>query len=107
MILNWIIIGVFVMIALFFLQMEHHTRKLKALVFAILGLALYFSLLGMMSSNEVNIDSPKGIVNAVYTYFGWIGETSTRLWDIGKDTTSMVGHAIKLNVTDEGVRPRR
>ena len=99
MIINWIIIGVFVMIALFFLQMEHHTRKLKALVFAILGLALYFSLIGLLNSTEVSINSPKGIINAVYTYFGWIGETGAKLWDIGKDTTSLVGHAVKVNVT--------
>ena len=105
--LNWIIIGVFILIGTIVLQLEHHTRKFKAVIFAILGLVLYFSLVGMMSSNEVSIDSPSGIINAVYTYFGWIGETGTKLWDIGKDTTSLVGNAIKLNVTDEGVQPRR
>ena len=105
--LNWIIIGVFILIGTVVLQLEHHTRKFKAVIFAILGLAIYFSLVGMLSSNDVSIDSPRGIVNAVYTYFGWIGETSARLWDIGKDTTYLVGNAIKLNVTNSGIQSMR
>lgn len=99
MIINWIVIGVFIIIGLIVLQLEHHSRRIKALVFAVIGLVLYFSLVGILSSGEVSIDSPRGIINAVYTYFGWIGETGSKLWDIGTDTASLVGNAVKVNAT--------
>jgi len=104
MIINWVIIGIFVVIGLFVLKMEHHSRKIKVLLIAIIGFSLYFSVVGMMSSEKVDITSPRGIINAVYIYFGWIGETTTNLWNIGTDTVSLVGNAIKLNDTDSGGR---
>ena len=101
MLIKWIIIGVFIILGLFFLKMEHHTRKIKALILVLLGFIIYFSLVGMLNSNDVDVSSPKGIVGAVYTYFGWIGETGAKLFDIGKDTVSLVGNAVKLNNSDE------
>ena len=86
--------------------MEHHSRKIKVLVIAIIGFTLYFSIVGMMSSEKVDIASPRGIVNAIYIYFGWVGETAATLWDIGSDTVTLVGNAIKLNITEEE-KPRR
>ena len=106
MVINWIIISIFVVIGLFLLKMEHHSRKIKVLVIAIIGFTLYFSIVGMMSSEKVDIASPRGIVNAIYIYFGWVGETAATLWDIGSDTVTLVGNAIKLNITEEE-KPRR
>lgn len=100
MIINWIIIGVFVIIGSFFLKMEHHSRKIKALIIMIVGLTLYFSIVGMLTSERIDTTSPRGVVNAVYIYFGWVGQTASNLWDIGTDTVSLVGNAIKLNDTD-------
>ena len=99
MIINWIIIGIFVIVGLFLLKMEHHSRKIKVLLIILIGFTLYFSIVGMMSSEKVDITSPRGISNAVYIYFGWIGQTATSLWDIGTDTVTLVGNAIKLNDT--------
>jgi hypothetical protein len=101
--ISWVIIGVFVIIALIILQFEHHSRKIKFLIFAILGIALYFSLVSVINSNEADLGSPRGIISTIYSYFGWIGETGAKLWDIGKETTMMVGNVIKLNITEEGV----
>ena len=101
MIANWIIIGVFVVIGLIFLKMEHHTRKIKVIVIVIIGFILYFSIAGIFMSEQVDITSPRGIINAVYVYFGWIGQTATSLWNIGTDTVSLVGNVIKLNNTGE------
>ena len=105
MIVQWIIIGVFVLIGLWFLKMEHHTRKVKIITIALIGLVIYFSMVGIFTSEQVNLTSPRGVVNAVYVYFGWIGQTMSNLWDVGTDTVSMVGNAIKVNNTE--ARPRR
>ena len=100
MIIKWIILGVFIILGLFFLKMEHHTRKLKVAIIAILGFIIYFSLMGLLNSDDVDISSPRGIVNTIYSYFGWVGETGARLVDIGKDTVTLVGNAVKMNSTE-------
>ena len=100
MVINWIIIAVFVIIGLFLLKMEHHSRKVKVLIIVLIGFTLYFSIAGMLTSERVDLTSPRGIVNAVYVYFGWIGQTTANLWDIGTDTVALVGNAIKLNDSD-------
>ena len=100
MVINWIIVGIFVIIGLFLLKMEHHSRKIKVLIIVLIGFTLYFSIAGMFTSEQVDFTSPRGIVNAVYVYFGWIGQTTANLWDIGTDTVALVGNAIKLNDSD-------
>ena len=105
MIVQWIVIGVFILIGLWYLKMEHHGRKVKVVVIAIIGLVIYFSMVGIFTSEQVSLDSPRGVVNAVYVYFGWIGQTATSLWDIGANTVSLVGNAIKIDKEDE--EPKR
>ena len=58
---------------------------------------VYFSMMGIFSSEKVDLTSPRGVVNAVYVYFGWMGQTVTSLWDIGADTVRTVGNSIKIN----------
>ena len=109
MIVEWIAVAVIVAIGLFFMQMEHHVRKYKVIAVALIGLLIYFSVIGIFSSGEVDFASPKSIINGVYLYVGWMGQTASSLWEIGKDTSHMVGNAIKVNVnsTEEEERPRR
>jgi disulfide bond formation protein DsbB len=95
--IQWIVIAVIVILALFFLRMEHHTRKLKLIVLALLVFFLYLSLMSVMKSDQVDINSPKGVMNAVYVYFGWLGRTIGNLFEIGVDTARMVGNAVKIN----------
>lgn len=95
----WVAIGLMVFIGLFLIKMEHHARKIKVIVILLIGLLLYFSIMGIFSSEKVELTSPRGIVNAVYVYFGWIGTTIGNLWDIGANTVHTVGNAIKLNST--------
>jgi multisubunit Na+/H+ antiporter MnhC subunit len=95
----WVAIGLLVFIGLFLIKMEHHARKVKVLVIVMIGLLLYFSIVSIFSSEKVDLTSPKGIVHAVYVYFGWVGTTVAKLWDIGADTVHTVGNAIKLNAT--------
>ena len=53
----------------------------------------------MFASEKIDLTSPRGIANASYVYFGWIGRTATNLWDVGKETTGMIGNAIRFNET--------
>jgi len=97
--LNIIIIVVFVLLGLIFLRLEHHGRKIKLIVLVLIGLLLYFSIANLFTSEQTDLSSPKGIMRAVYIYFGWLGQTASKLWDVGKDTVTAVGNAIKFNMT--------
>jgi hypothetical protein len=106
MIIQWIIIGMFVLIGLWLLKMEHHTKKIKIGLVILVALVIYFSMVGMLSSEKLDLTSPRGVVNAVYVYFGWIGQTAGNLWDIGVDTTHLVGNAIKIDKNEDD-EPKR
>ena len=105
MIIEWIIIGVFVLIGLWAIKMEHHTRKVKIVAIVLVGLLIYFSMVGIFTSEKVDLTSPRGVVGAVYIYFGWLGQVASGLWDIGTDTVLLVGNAVKINNSDD--EPRR
>lgn len=107
MIIQWVIIAVFILVGLWYFKLEHHTRKVKVVIAVIIGAMIYFSMMSIFTSEQVDITSPRGIVNAVYIYFGWIGQTATSLWDIGVDTTHMVGNAIKVDKIEEDKEQRR
>ena len=99
--ITWIAIGVLVIVGIFLLKIEHHTRKYKVFGMILIGLIIYFSVIGIFSSGQIDITSPSGIINGVYLYIGWIGQTASSLWDIGANTVYMVGDAIKSNVTEK------
>jgi len=98
--IQWIIIGVFILIGLWYLKVEHHARKIKIIILVAIGVLIYFSIMGIFSSEKVDLTSPRGVINSVYIYFGWIGQTTSNLWDIGINTVDLVGNAIKVNNTD-------
>ena len=106
MIVEWIAVIIIAAIAIFFLQLEHHAKKYKIILIALIGLAIYFSILGVFSSEDIDFKSPKSIASGIYLYAGWMGETASNLWDIGGNTVSLVGNAIKVNNTEQE-RPRR
>ncbi|MBU2577085.1 MAG: hypothetical protein KKF50_05185 [Nanoarchaeota archaeon] len=101
MVIQWIVLGVLIILGLWYLKMEHHTRRVKIIVIVIIGILIYFSMVGIFSSEKVNLTSPRGVVNGVYVYFGWIGQTASNLWDVGTDTVRTVGNAIKINNNSE------
>ena len=106
MIIQAIIILTFIVIGLLVLKAEHQTRKVRIIALVIIGFLLYFSIVSLFTSQDVDITSPRGIVRATYLYFGWIGQSASNLWDIGVDTAHLVGNAIKFNNT-EPEEPRR
>ena len=102
-----IIIGVFIALALAYFKFEHHGRKVKAIIIIFICALIYFSITGVLSSDQVDLTSPKGIIQGVYIYTGWMGQTISSLWNIGTDTVTTVGNAIKLNDTKKEKNPRR
>ncbi len=100
-----IIIIVFIALAFAYFKLEHNGRKIKALILVIICALIYFSINGILSSNNVDLTSPKGIIQGVYFYFGWAGQTISNLWNVGTDTVITVGNAIKINSSDD--EPRR
>ncbi|MEK0341929.1 MAG: hypothetical protein QQN40_07515, partial [Nitrosopumilus sp.] len=94
-------------IGFWYVKMEHHTRRAKIVVLVIIVALLYFSMIGIFNSEKVDLTSPRGIVNGMYVYFGWMGQTVSGLWDIGADTVRTVGNAIKINDDSNEDTPRR
>ena len=90
-------IGIFLVIGLLFLKAEHQTRRVKVIVVVVIGFLLYFSIVGVFSSGDVDLGSPRGVTNAIYVYFGWIGHAASGLWDAGVETVHMVGNAVKMD----------
>lgn len=101
MILSVIIILILVFFAFMFLKLDHHAKRIKLIVLVLVILLLYFSLRGVFTSKEVDLNSPRGIMNGIYVYCGWLGQTMWNLWDVGKDTMRTVGNAIKVNSTEQ------
>jgi len=99
MIIQTIVILMFLIVGFIFLKAEHQTRKVKIIVIVVFGFLLYFSIVSLFTSEEVDITSPRGIAQATYLYFGWIGRATLNLWDIGTNTIQLAGNAIKFNNT--------
>ena len=106
MIAQWIAVAVLIFLGFAYLKLEHHGNKIRIAIILIVGAILYFSIIGHFNTQEIDITSPRGTVNSVYLYFGWIRSTASSLWDIGVDTTHMVGNAIKINDTEETKKTR-
>jgi hypothetical protein len=94
MVINWIIIGVLILLGLWLIK-SRCTRKIKILVLIILGLLLYTSVVNLFTPQKISLNSPQGIFNAIYVYFGWVGQTLGKLFEVGGDAVRMVGNAIK------------
>ena len=101
MVIEWIVFAIFIFIGLPYLKFEHHSRKIKIAIILLLGFMLYFSIVNHFGSNKVDMNSPRGIINGIYLYVGWVGQTASNLWNIGTDTVTLVGNAIKFNETEE------
>ncbi len=97
----WIIFAVFALFIVIMLKAEHAGRKVKLVFILVVLLLIYASVVGWFGSDKVDLDSPKGVVNSVYLYFGWIGKNVANIADIGKDSVIAVGNVIKGNQTND------
>lgn len=84
------------------------------MIFLIIIIAIVIaSLTFVLSSEQINLSSPKGITKAIYFYVGWIGKTTADLWGIGTDFTGKVIEAVNitnnsgLSKPDKKLPPRK
>ena len=100
----WVMWAVWVIVALVvlgFLKFEHYRKTGNVFLIIFILLLAYFSMNAMIKTGKMDFSSPKGVINSIAIYFGWLGETSFKLFDVGKDTVKLVGNAIKTNQTEE------
>ena len=97
--INWIILGIFIFLALLYLKVEHYNKRVKLIFMILVCILLYFSAYAVFSANNSNLKSPKGIIQAVYTYVGYLGGAFSNLWTIKTDVGGLVGNAVKINQT--------
>jgi hypothetical protein len=97
MVIDIIFLGIFLLIGFAILKIRKHTKKFKIISILLIGFLIYFFIVGLLSPNELSLDSPGEVFKSIYYYFAWIGKFSMKLWDVGSETTAMVGNAIKTN----------
>ena len=56
---------------------------------------LLFSAFELFSYEKFSLGSISGIFIALKLYFGWIWSMIVGVWDVGTDTVSFMGNAIK------------
>lgn len=97
----WIIIGALILIFLItsFIKLEHDFKAIKATILVIVLLLIAGSVYGWIKSDNTDINSPKGMVGSVYSYFVWLGNAGLQIFDATKTSISTVGNTINSNVT--------
>jgi hypothetical protein len=103
----WVAIIFLAVMSILFFKFEHHLRLLRVALLAIVIIFIYLSMSSVISSESVDISSPKGVASAIYVYIGWLGETTTELFQIGKDAGSLAGNAIKVDNPEEADLPQQ
>ncbi len=97
MVISWIVILVLLGIGLVYMKLEHHGRLLKAGILVFFLLLILFSMSSIFKTRDTDSSSPKEVMNTIYLYFGWLGNTVNQLWDVGSDTVVAVGNVVKIN----------
>ena len=92
---SFLILSVFIILLFLFLKAEHFGKKLKLVIVLIILVGIYFSASHVLSSSNVELKSPKGIMNGLTIYTGWIGETAIKIFDIGTQSAKSVGNVVK------------
>jgi hypothetical protein len=72
---------------------------------AVVVILIFLSMSSVLSKETVDLTSPRGVMNAIYLYVGWLGETTVDLWDIGKESISLAGNAIRVNNDEKADLP--
>lgn len=88
--IEWLVIGVLIVIALAFAKMRHVKHRTFAIFVVILLVFLYLSVSSVMKESTANLKSFTGWVSVGKTYFSWLANA-------GVNVKNVVGHAIKMD----------
>ena len=100
-----LIIIALVLIAIFILttmiHLEHKFKAIKAVVLVLILLIIGGSLYTWIKSDTNDLSSPRGIVNSIYAYMGWMGDISIKVFSTFSDGFKTVGNVIQGNETQQ------
>ncbi len=97
--ISLIVIAILVILGFLFVKFYHTGMKIKLVLLLLLGLLLYWSISGLMSSVNLDVNSPTEVIKGVGLYFSWLGQTATHVWDIGKTTALTIKDTVSFNNT--------
>lgn len=97
MIIWVIVIFVLVIIAFFYMKVEHQFRLAKVAILSAIVLLLGLSMFMMFNSGETDLSSPGAVIGSVYVYVGWLGKVAVSMFDIGGDATGRIIEAINVS----------
>ena len=88
--LDWIVIGLLIVIALFFAKVKHIRHKFFAIGVIILIIFFYVTVSKVIREKNVDITTFNGILIAGKIYFSW-------LLHAGENVKTVVGNVIKMD----------
>lgn len=94
-----VLVIVAMLIITMFIHLEHKLKAIKAIVLILILLIIGSSVYTWVKNDTNDLSSPKGIVNSIYMYVGWLGSTGAAIVDSTKDSFTIVGNAINGNST--------
>jgi hypothetical protein len=80
----WLILVVLAVIMLAYLKLEHEERNIRMIVTVIIIILIYLSVVSFLTSNTVDVNSPKGVISGLAVYGGWVVESAGKIFNLVK-----------------------
>lgn len=90
--INWIIIVILVIVAVFAMKMNHLKHRAFILVIIVLALFFYASVTYIASRNNLTMDNYDGFIRTMKVYGGWLGNGF-------QNVKVLTGNAVKMDWT--------
>lgn len=100
--MNWIIIGVLVILAFLFLRIRHIKHKFFLIVLLMILLFFYTTGSRVLSEQTINWQSIAGVEKGLKTYFAWLGGIFGNLKSITANAIKM--DWVQKNRTEEAIK---
>ena len=82
-----------------FIHFEHKLKAVKAVALILILLIIGSSVYTWIRNDTNDLNSPKGVVNSIYMYTGWMGEIGIKLVSTLTESFNAVGNVVKGNET--------
>jgi len=93
--IEWIILGIFLIIGLIIIKLSYAKSKIKFFAILLILILIYASATTVLSKNNIKLNSVDGYGKAASLYLTWIVEAGNNLWQ----TTGNVIKTISGNKT--------